>query len=782
MQTRHHAFCLGCVLLVAAVTLPAQEIIRDGRSEKKGIIVPAAANSVEKTAADELQYHLQAATGALLPIVSEDSPEAATLDGGYCLGAVRRAESWLNLGDAPACSYKIRLRDGFLFICGQDGQGPETSTQTAAGTLFGVTDYLMHALGVRWVFPGKDGEFIPRHKVVVLDNSLNRDYTPALRYQGARTYRMSNEPDRPEKFRWARRVLHYYVGGAFRFAGRGGHAFETWHLTYAKEHPDWFCLINEKRKVTPSYNMCISNPEFQDEVVRLWHEEQQKTPGQQLLINVKENDNQNRCQCPNCLAWDGPDERGPTGRYAARRNVGERYAHFYRAVQEKAARFDPAAMVGFYAYQTYFFAPRSIKLNPGCFCDLVPDIPFPRTKAHTEWLRQEYQAWKATDAIFGLRPNYFLGGYCMPEIWYDEYIDEFKYLLQELQIVGLDVDGPSGMFGTQSLNLYAMGRIAVDPSLTAEQIRREYLEGFGSAAPTVAEYTDFYHRYMKENCDRINKVYADSVGNWYFHGFNYGLYAHEIFPPVVLEQGITTLDRGLATLAQSADTAALAKLRFLRQGLEHALASARCSALVMNPKTPTAERDAAVAALRDYRESLPMHLIRKSNLLRSERCWEANLSAKIRRPEKALAVLELPETWKLKLDPQDKGEAAGYMRKDFDASDWQPVSTWRSLELQGHRDYVNAWYRISFRLGAKKGKSVSLFLGAIDESCKVWVNGQLAGSLVYDAVRNPNSWKNPFEIDVTQWVKFEADNDIVIKVINRSGAGGLWKPSFVALR
>jgi len=100
MKTRHHAFCLGCVLLVAAVTLPAQEIIRDGRSEKKGIIVPAAANSVEKTAADELQYHLQAATGALLPIVSEDSPEAAALDGGYYLGAVRRAESWLDLGEA----------------------------------------------------------------------------------------------------------------------------------------------------------------------------------------------------------------------------------------------------------------------------------------------------------------------------------------------------------------------------------------------------------------------------------------------------------------------------------------------------------------------------------------------------------------------------------------------------------------------------------------------------------------------------------------------------------
>ena len=782
MKTRHPVICLGCFLLVAAGALPAQTLIRDGRGEKKGIIVPAAANSVEKTAAGELQYHLQAATGVLLPIVSEDAPEAAALDGGYCLGAVQRAESWLDLGEAPACSYKIRLRDGFLFIRGKDDPGPETSIQTAAGTLFGVTDYLMQALGVRWVFPGKDGEFIPRRNLVTLDSSLDRDYTPALRYQGARTYRPTDAPDSQEKFRWGRRVLHYYTGGAFRFAGNSGHAFEKWHLTYAEEHPDWFCLVNGKRKVTPSYNMCISNPAFQDEVVRRWQEEQQKNPGQRLLINVKENDNQNRCQCPNCLAWDGPDDRGPTGRYFTNRNVGERYAHFYRAVQEKAARIDPAAMVGFYAYQTYFFAPRSVKLNPGCFCDLVPDIPFPRTRAHTEWLRQEYQAWKATGATFGLRPNYFLGGYCMPEIWHDEYIDEFKYLLQELKIVGLDVDGPSAMFGTQSLNLYAMGRIAVDPGLTAEQIRQEYLEGFGSAAPTVAEYTDFYHRYLKENSDRINKVYADGVGNWYFHGFNYGQYAHEIFPPAVLEQGIAILDRGLAALGAGGDTAALAKVRFLRQGLEHALATVRCAALVTAPKTPTAERDAAVAALRGYRQSLPAHLVREGSLLRAERRWEANLTPKTARPEKALAVLELPEIWKLKLDPQDEGEAAGFMRKGFDASGWQPVSTWRTLETQGHRDYQNAWYRASFRLEQKKGESVLLVLGAIDDSCKVWVNGEPAGSLVYDGLRNPRSWENPFEIDITKWVKFEAENEVVVKVINRSGAGGLWKPSLVALR
>ena len=272
MKTRHHASFLGCFLLIAAAMLPAQEIIRDGRSEKKGIVVPAAANSVEKTAADELQYHLQAATGALLPIVSEDSPEAAALDGGYCLGAVRRAESWLNLGEAPACSYKIRFRDGFLFIRGQDGQGPETSTQTAAGTLFGVTDYLMHSLGVRWVYPGNDGEFIPQHKVVVLSDSPDRAGI-------TRAHLPHVSPDRPKKCESAGCC---YYGGVRLLSG---HAQK---MASDLRQGSSGLVLNGKRKVTPSYNMCISNPEFQDDSTP-WHEEQ-KAPGQQLLIN---SDNQN---------------------------------------------------------------------------------------------------------------------------------------------------------------------------------------------------------------------------------------------------------------------------------------------------------------------------------------------------------------------------------------------------------------------------------------------------------------------------------------------------------
>jgi hypothetical protein len=78
---------------------------------------------------------------------------------------------------------------------------------------------------------------------------------------------------------------------------------------------------------------------------------------------------------------------------------------------------------------------------------------------------------------------------------------------------------------------------------------------------------------------------------------------------------------------------------------------------------------------------------------------------------------------------------------------------------------------------------VILHLGAVDESCKVWLNGQYVGGMKYDPKVNPNSWEEPFEVDISKWVKFGHENTICVKVEKkREGAGGLWKPSYIIYR
>ena len=75
-----------------------------------------------------------------------------------------------------------------------------------------------------------------------------------------------------------------------------------------------------------------------------------------------------------------------------------------------------------------------------------------------------------------------------------------------------------------------------------------------------------------------------------------------------------------------------------------------------------------------------------------------------------------------------------------------------------------------------------LYLGAVDESCRVWVNGKYCGDLKFDALKEPDSWKKPFEVDITEHVRFNGDNTIAVKLTNTQGAGGIWKPCYLIFR
>lgn len=576
------------------------------------VIIPDSANSVEKTAAEELQYHLRKATGIEFPILPE-AKVSEDITGGFKLGRVKGAASY---DKAEPDTYEIRLKDHFLWIAGHDGKGLESNERTAAGTLFGVYHYLRHELGVRWLWPGETGEYIPVVDGLKLNNRLDGIYPPSFQF-----VRASSLLQDPEDFRWGRRVMQMSSARFPIHAGTGGHAFSKWSKLYGKEHPEWFALQKDgQRRVQPTTGMCISNDGFQTQIVKLWQQAQMKNPKTRLFINVKENDTIIRCTCPKCQSWDGSDERGPTGRYCFHPNVGERYARFYRAVWEKAAQIDPDARVSFYAYQSYIFAPRQTKLNANFYVGLVPDIPFPRRQAYNEWLRGEYRAWKASGATLYLRPNYFLSGYCMPEVWYDQYAEEFKFIT-ELGSIGMAIDGPGKMWATRGLDYYVMGRLCAEPKANPEQLAAEFYDGFAAAAPDVKAYFEFYRDYMRKNTGLINDVYESLPRKWYFHGVDYGFYVHKIFPGEILQAGFPYLDKAAAKVQN--DPAARAKIDFLRQGLEHAVASVKCAEIFATPHCNDAERAQAWKALREKRAGLPRHAVNGNLLDKVEkRAWQ----------------------------------------------------------------------------------------------------------------------------------------------------------------
>ena len=579
----------GCACCPKEKAAAHQPLIAHGQSEGV-IVIPAEPNPVELFAAQELQTYLRKITGVTLPVV-KGKTDART---GYKLG---RAAGIVFEKDAPPDSWRSQLKEGFLEIAGVDGPGEETDTCNPAGTLFGVYAYLQNSLGVRWLWPGEEGETIPRRTELSLEAMEPAEFRHQLKTAGPNLGAKD-----PELFRWYRRVMNYRENQRTVHAGKlQGHAFVAWPAKYGKEHPEWFSLIKGKRNTSDRTTLCVSNPGLQDEIVRCWYEFQSKSD-RPLAVNIKENDYQMRCQCETCRSWDGPDDRGPTGRYAAYKNVSERYCRFAMEVWKRASKLRPDAQVSFFAYHGNVYAPRKVKLNDHCLVALVPDLPFPRIPEHTKFLRREYDLWKASGAQLTLRPNYFLGGYVMPEIWYDEFAEEFQYLCK-LGLAGFCFDGSTGSFAVNGINRYVMARLGQDPSLDAEALKEEYVAAFGPAAPAVREYIDFWHRYTKDNAKKINDIWLNSPSHWYFHGCLYAVWCYKIFPESVLAQTRPMLDKAARLAAD--DKEAAKKVAFLRSGLEHAILASHTSALFADRKISKEEKWNALMKLRDFRSTLP---------------------------------------------------------------------------------------------------------------------------------------------------------------------------------
>ena len=723
------------------------------------VVIPANANSIEKFAASELALYLKKITGKDVRIVSEKSvkPDAP----GYYLGNTARAKSAKIALPKKENSFVITRIGNALFISGRDGNGAESDDRTPAGTLFGVYHFLRTYGKVLWIYPGADGESIPKNPDFTIPGSCHITYIPRLAER-----RFGGRAPSPEVRRFFRRNMFLFQG---KNIGRGGHT-KFIFPEYGKSNPEFFALAsNNKRQNVQHGSFCLSNPGLQKALIK------HAVKNKHQFVSAHEADSVSRCCCSRCEALNGEDFRGPTGRYAPYRNMGERYARFYLALLNESRKVDPELKVSAYAYQSYFYAPRQTRLDKNIHIGLVPDLPFPRRKSHTAFLRNEYKLWAASGASLYLRPNNFNGGYCMPEVWYDEFADELKFLC-DLGIYGIAIDGyMRQMWATRGLDQYICARLLAQPESDVEKLFDEYVSSFNAAAPEVRKYFKFFQKYLKDNCDRINTIHENSVRRWYFHGFIYAADAHKIFPAKLLKTQLKTLAKA-AKLA-AGDASASRKVAFLRAGLEHAIAASQC-AQIFDSKSSDAVKKQNLVKLSALRSKLPEFAVETGYCERIESdCWKLSVPAQL-----AGTLLPLPEYFKVKTDPGNVGEKAGFFQLGFDDSSWQDVSSWRSLESSNIYNYRYAFYRTRFHVSESDGRRCMLRLGAVDKDCTVWINGKLAGKSVYNGSVDPEMWALPRYFDITDLVDYGRNNLLCIKIDNRGGGhGGLWKPSFIVL-
>ncbi|MCE5237095.1 DUF4838 domain-containing protein [bacterium] len=797
-------------LLTAAIA-PAHSALQLTRAGAPvaTLVIPDEALPVVKAAAEELQYHVARASGATLPIVREADCRTGT--GLLFLGPCKATLALgLKLDQLRPNGYLARSAAGNLHLIGDDSPGDvfwvQHGNRTHVGTLFAVYDLLEKQLGVRWLWPGPLGEVIPRQADIAAtfaDQAFAPPFVHARWREGGAAMSgpkgWADQKNRSvflnEQGKWLRR--HRFAMGVNMDMA---HAYTQWWDKYHADHPEYFNLLPDgTRRSDPTYHggspslisMCVSNPGFIRQKIADWAA--RRSPDRPH-VDASENDTPGRCTCPQCLALDEPDpdskvpfdqraaeatrrfEAGDPQWVEALGSLSDRYARTYLALQAEAQKVDPEAIVMGYAYANYVKPPHRTMLNDHIIIGVVPALMYPWTAEKRQAFIEQWNGWSATGARMFLRPNYMLDGHNLPLNIAQALGEDFQFAAKH-GLIGTDFDSLTGQYATQGPNLYMLARLHDDPGLEPPKVLAEYYSAFGKAAPAVQAY---FEHWARVSAGVTDKAYEAADLHWS------RLYrdADVIFMPDVMMKGRALLEK--ATMAARGDADAETRVTFLDSGLRNAeltLATQRA----FREYRQTGKLDdyvAALAALDEFRAAHEGEFIANMAYLAwsESLTWDRDLIRLMAQPGQCL-----PDPWKFMWDPQKIGEAERWFAVGFADDKWHAINTtaaWENQEIgkqwkaEHKADYDGlAWYRTTFTVPrSDKPRQVRLVFGAADEACKVWLNSELILQRPYPFQGNTDSWRESFEVDITDRARADGPNVLAVCVEDNAGAGGLWKP------
>jgi hypothetical protein len=623
------------VTVLAVLAAPAQSIWVENGKPVAIVVLPEEPFPIATLAAEELVYHVNKATGATLDVLNE--PLATPPDGPVLyVGATQAAlDAGIALDTSSSEAVVLRTVGDDVYIVGNDADGdPLSKRMTHSGTLWGVYEILERYLGVRWLWPGALGEYVPSTDTIRIP-ALEEIITPRFNQRllrpglGPRGFTESHErvafsPEAREQYAKDQTLFlrrhrmgmsddSYYA----QPSSGSGHSFEGWWEEYGEAHPEWFQLLpngkrgpedpNRPNKVT----MCVSNEDLHAEIVRRWQEFRLKNPGQPVNIGVGENDGSGMCVCEECLEWNGPQpdlSNLPAGleRSYEPTQASNRYARFLEAVRQRAAKTDPNVRVHMYAYVNYFWAPDpEIQLHPNIVIGFVPWFRwagwFPRTEAEREWIKEQWMGWQRSGASVYYRPNWFLDGYTMPLVYTHQFAEAFQFYAEN-GMTGTDFDSLQGQWAAQGPNLYVLARIHVRPEMPIDGMLGEYYAAFGPAASAVKNYFSYWEDYAIANSARSAEAIRSRGGSFRRYA-NYAQVAEELYPPQVFPPAWEILDRAKEAAADD-DATFVQRVEFLRQGLRHAEQCVKTAAVVNDSNSTMGQRKVAIAELVALRREL----------------------------------------------------------------------------------------------------------------------------------------------------------------------------------
>ncbi|HTU25732.1 MAG TPA: DUF4838 domain-containing protein [Pirellulales bacterium] len=308
----------ACLLTACAVskihagTTAVTTLVRDGTA-RCVIVVPAGKQPIIQPAAEDLQYHLRKMSGAEVAIVEGSAPADTTA---ILLGVAPTGAS----AELTAEQVQATWPDGYL-VSGSD-RAVALLAARPEGVRNAVYGLLEDYLGCRWFTPGEIGESIPNRTTieVKLPSKLTA-VKPSYELRGPwyNAHALSSDGDQKLD---AAAIAKW--GLRNRGGGLRGSVKQDWATIFPKElqekEPGLQAMIGGKR--TPrgaEGQVCMSYPRAT--AIALDYFTHIFTAYPQFdFFTFSPNDNNNYCQCPECMAMG--------------KNAAERVLRFSNAVAE----------------------------------------------------------------------------------------------------------------------------------------------------------------------------------------------------------------------------------------------------------------------------------------------------------------------------------------------------------------------------------------------------------------------------------------------------------------
>lgn len=457
-----------------AASPPKWTLARNGRSPYSIVIAPDASPS-EHHAAGELQRFLEQMTGARLPIATAPSSRMVLVGDSPALQTLRLDIPFGNLGPE---GFVLRTAPPHVVIAGG----------RLRGTMYGVYTFL-EKLGCRWFT--RDISRIPRLPTLTI-GPLDETHKPAFEY---REPFFSEAADRDwaarNKMNGVLQNLDAATGGKVQYYPFV-HSFNLLvpPEKYFREHPEYFSLIDGKRRAERS-QLCLTNPDVLRvgvESVRRWIAEHPEA----TIFSVSQNDWTGWCECDNCRRVEqeeGGAHSGPLLRFVNALAAEIDQSHPGKLIDTLAYWYteDPPAKA----------RPRAnvrIRLCPIGVCEAHPYAECP----HSAYFMRNLEAWsKITKQLYIWHYNTNFAHYLLPFPDFDELAADLP-MYQAHGVVGLFMEGSvtkGGGAENAELRSYIMAKLLWDPRADVKAHIREFHENYyGKAAPAMLRYFQLMQR------------------------------------------------------------------------------------------------------------------------------------------------------------------------------------------------------------------------------------------------------------------------------------------------